>query len=83
MILAHQDSHGNEWYFRIDAPRSAVARIARKLLHKAVRVNEARNNTARARALLSEAVQIADLQAYNGVTREEFEAAPCADRFVI
>lgn len=83
MILAHQDSHGNEWFFRIDAPRSAVARIARKLLHKAVRVNEARNNTARARALLYEAVQLADLQAYNGATREDYEAALDDERFAI
>ena len=83
MILAHTDSHGNDWYFRIDAPRNAVARIARKLSKKAERVAEARNNAALSRAMLAEAVQLADLQAYNGATREDFNDVPVGERFTL
>lgn len=83
MILAHTDSHGNDWYFKIDAPRPAVARVARKLTKKAERVAEARNNAALSRAMLAEAVQLADLQAYNGTTREEFNTVPTDERFVL
>lgn len=81
MILAHTDSHGNRWFFKFNAPREAVARVARKLSHRADRVTDARNNTALARAQLAEAVAIADLQAYNGATPQEWDAAAPPDRY--
>ena len=83
MILAHRDSHGNAWYFRFNAPRGSVQRIARNLLRKAVRVHDAKNAGALSRALLAEAVTLADYQAYNGATVEEWDAAPPSERFVI
>lgn len=83
MILAHNDSRGNAWYFRFDADRATVARIARKLVHRAVRVNSAKNNAALSRALLAEAVTIADLQAYNGATADDFAEAPNDERFIL
>ena len=83
MIVAHRDSHGNPWYFRFNAPRASVQRIARNLLRKAVRVTEARNSNERARALLVEAVTHADYQAYNAATVEEWNAATADERFII
>ena len=86
MILAHRDSHGNAWYFRFKADRPTVARIARKLFNKAVRVQRAQDfGTASelARALVDESVTLADYQAYHTATAEEYEATPPADRFVI
>lgn len=83
MIIAHRDSHGNAWYFRFDVPRATAQRIARNLLREAVRVHDARNAAALSRALLAEAVTLADYQAYNAATAEEFDAAPPQDRFVI
>jgi len=83
MIVAHRDSHGNPWYFRVDAPRDVVARFARKLWKKASRVQTARNGNERARAMLAEAVAIADYQAYNGATVEEWNAATADERFLL
>ena len=83
MIIGHEDSHGNRWYFRVDASREIVGRIARKLWNKASRVRAARTNSERARALLAEAVALNDFQAYNGVTVEEWDATPHDERFVL
>lgn len=86
MILAHRDSHGNAWYFRFKANRATVARIARKLFNKAVRVQRAQTVGTPgelARALVDESVTLADYQAYNTATAEEYEAAPASERFVI
>lgn len=83
MILGHTDSHGNRWYFRFNADRATVGRIARKLFNKAVRVDHAKTAGERARALLAESVALADYQAYNGATAEEWDATPSAERFVI
>ena len=86
MILAHRDSHGNAWYFRFKANRATVARIARKLFNKAVRVERAQaagNSDELARALVDESVTLADYQAYNTASVEEWDAAPTAERFII
>lgn len=83
MILAHEDSNGNVWYFRFTASREVVARIARKLVNKAVRVKQARGGSELSRAMLAEAVALADLQAYNAATPEEWNAAPRSERFIV
>ena len=83
MIIGHLDSYGNRWYFRVDASRDVVGRIARKLSNKASRVRGAKNNTQRARALLAEAVALSEFQAYNGATVEEWDATPKSERFVL
>lgn len=83
MILAHLDSSGNAWYFRFNADRKTVGRIARKLFDRAIRVQRARNNDELARARLAEAVALADLQAYNTATEAEFAAATPDERYII
>lgn len=88
MILAHKDSNGEPWYFRIDAPRNSVAVVARKLSRTASRVHNARytphrNNAELSRAMLAEAVALSDLQAYNGATSEDYEQAPQEQRFIL
>lgn len=88
MILAHIDSNGERWYFRIEAPRNNVAVVARKLNRAASRVRSARkephrNNAELSRAMLAEAVALSDLQAYNGATSEEFNTAPQEQRFIL
>ena len=88
MISAHKDSNGEPWYFRIDAPRNSVAVVARKLSRAAARVRAARvtgspNRCELSRAMLAEAVALSDLQAYNGVTFEDYEQAPQEQRFIL
>ena len=88
MVLAHIDSNGERWYFRIDAPRNTVAVVARKLQRSASRVRAARaiprnNNIGLSRAMLAEAVALSDLQAYNGATSEDYENAPQEQRFIL
>ena len=83
MILAHHDSNGNAWYFRFNADRKTVGRIARKLFDRAMRVQRARNNNELARARLAEAVALADLQAYNTATADDYNAATPDERYVI
>lgn len=83
MILAHRDSNGNAWYFRFNADRKTVGRIARKLFDRAMRVQRARNNNELARARLAEAVALADLQAYNTATADDYNAAKPDERYVI
>lgn len=83
MILAHRDSSGNAWYFRFNADRKTVGRIARKLFDRALRVQKARNSDELARARLAEAVALADFQAYNAATADDFEAATPDERYII
>lgn len=83
MILAHRDSDGNAWYFRFNADRAAVGRIARRLFNRSLRVIKARDNNELARARLAEAVALADYQAYNSATAEDFAAAPSDERYII
>ena len=88
MIIAHKDSNGEPWYFHIDAPRNSVAVVARKLHRAAARVRAARiigitDGCELSRAMLAEAVALADLQAYNGTTAEEYERTPQDQRFKI
>ena len=88
MIIAHKDSNGEPWYFHIDAPRNSVAVVARKLSRSAARVRAARvlphrTNVELSRAMLAEAVALADLQAYNGTTAEEYERTPQDQRIKI
>lgn len=85
MILAHQDSNGERWYFRINGPQSGVAVVARKLNRAAARVRSARNGSRRelSRAMLAEAVALSDLQAYSPATPEEYAEAPEQERFIL
>lgn len=83
MILAHKDSKGKAWFFRIDADRDAVARIARTFRQLAVRANQTKTVKAYSRALLAESLTLKRYAKTNGATAEEFEAAPRDERFVI
>lgn len=80
MILRHNDSRGNTWYFRIDAQPKGVAVVARKLARAAQRVQGSKSAAELSRAILAEAVTIADLQAYNSATVEDWERTAEGER---
>lgn len=83
MILAHRDSKGAAWYFRFDADRAEVAKIARRLLTLAVRPNHTRTPREYSRALLAESLALTSYAKTNAATAEEYEGAPPDERFVI
>lgn len=80
MILRHNDSRGNTWYFRIEAQAKGAAVVARKLARAAQRVQEAKAPAELSRAILAEAVALADLQAYNAATNEDWQTAKEGER---